>query len=334
MTSRPSPQARDRQLDEVRDRVIADWKKKATADKVLAKANEVRDRLAKGEDIAKIATELGLEVKTAEKVMRTTPASNDLPTAAVAAAFSGPKGTAVVSPGTDEGSQVVIVVTGNEVPAYAAGDGHRTARQAGRPDDLKRSHEPIYCRDQHQSRRCDQPGRCCSSFFRSSPKAEAATAVRMLVEPALAEFARNYDAGQAQVVWTRLVADLETPVSAMLKLSAGRANCFLLESVEGGAVRGRYSIIGFEPDLVFRAFGEKAEINADPKNGQDRYEPVAEPSLQALRRLIARVAHPPAGRPAADVGGRLRLSRLRHGPRRWKSWARRSPTRSAFPTRS
>jgi anthranilate synthase component 1 len=108
----------------------------------------------------------------------------------------------------------------------------------------------------------------------------------MLVEPALADFARVYDSGVAQVVWTRLVADLETPVSAMLKLSAGRSNCFLLESVEGGAVRGRYSIIGIEPDLVFRAFGERAEINADPKGGKDRYEPLAEPSLQALRRLI------------------------------------------------
>jgi anthranilate synthase component 1 len=108
----------------------------------------------------------------------------------------------------------------------------------------------------------------------------------MLVEPAEAEFAKAYEAGEAQVVWTRLVADLETPVSAMLKLSAGRANCFLLESVEGGAVRGRYSIIGIEPDLIFRAFGSKAEINADPKGGRDRYEPMAEPTLSALRRLI------------------------------------------------
>jgi anthranilate synthase component 1 len=125
----------------------------------------------------------------------------------------------------------------------------------------------------------------------------------MLVEPALTDFARSYEAGEAQVVWTRLVADLETPVSAMLKLSAGRANCFLLESVEGGAVRGRYSIIGFEPDLVFRAFGEKAEINSDPKNGKDRYEPVAEASLLALRRLIheSRI-HLPEGLPPMSAG--------------------------------
>ena len=109
----------------------------------------------------------------------------------------------------------------------------------------------------------------------------------MLVEPAEADFARAYKAGEPQVVWTRLVADLETPVSAMLKLSSGRANCFLLESVEGGAVRGRYSIIGIEPDLIFRAFGGRAEVNADARNGRDRYEPMAEPSLKALRKLIA-----------------------------------------------
>ena len=89
----------------------------------------------------------------------------------------------------------------------------------------------------------------------------------MLIEPPADAFARRYQAGEAQVVWTRLVADLETPVSAMLKLARGRANSFLLESVEGGATRGRYSIIGIEPDLVFRAYGARAEINANPERG-------------------------------------------------------------------
>ena len=125
----------------------------------------------------------------------------------------------------------------------------------------------------------------------------------MLIEPAVAEFARRYETGEAQVVWTRLVADLETPVSAMLKLSAGRANCFLLESVEGGAVRGRYSIIGIEPDLIFRAFGAKAEVNADPKSERDRYEPMPEPTLPALRRLIGESRiHLPEGLPPMSAG--------------------------------
>jgi anthranilate synthase component 1 len=110
----------------------------------------------------------------------------------------------------------------------------------------------------------------------------------MLVEPALEGFARAYDGGEPQVVWTRLVADLETPVSAMLKLAQGRANSFLLESVEGGATRGRYSIIGIEPDLLFRAFGSRAEIALEPRRGAvDGFAPTPEPTLDALRRIIA-----------------------------------------------
>ena len=81
------------------------------------------------------------------------------------------------------------------------------------------------------------------------------------IEPDFVTFARNYEEGRPQVVWTRLVADLETPVSAMLKLAHERPNSFLLESVEGGAARGRYSIIGCEPDVIWRANGGKAEIN-------------------------------------------------------------------------
>ena len=136
----------------------------------------------------------------------------------------------------------------------------------------------------------------------------------MLVEPAIADFARTYDGGEAQVVWTRLVADLETPVSAMLKLSAGRADCFLLESVEGGAVRGRYSIIGIEPDLIFRATGDKAEINDDPKAGREIYRAMAEPPLEALRRIIAdsRIRLPAALPPmAAGVFGYLGYDMVR-----------------------
>src|SRR5262245_33780206 len=73
----------------------------------------------------------------------------------------------------------------------------------------------------------------------------------------------------------------------MLKLSQGRANCFLLESVEGGAVRGRYSMIGIEPDLIFRVIGDKAEVNTDPKARPGRFERMDEPSLMALRKVIA-----------------------------------------------
>ncbi len=109
------------------------------------------------------------------------------------------------------------------------------------------------------------------------------------MKPALdfASFASPYEAGQAQLLWTVLVADLETPVSAMLKLGLGRANSFLLESVEGGAIRGRYSAIGFDPDVVWRCRGKTAEINRQALKTPDTFEPCPGPPLESLRALIA-----------------------------------------------
>ena len=83
----------------------------------------------------------------------------------------------------------------------------------------------------------------------------------MSISPDFDAFAASYDSGKPQLVSTTLVADLETPVSAYLKLADGRANSFLLELVEGGSVRGRYSIIGFKPDVIWRCTKGQAEIN-------------------------------------------------------------------------
>ena len=97
-----------------------------------------------------------------------------------------------------------------------------------------------------------------------------------------------YAKGRASVLTTTLVADLETPVSAYLKLAASRAgNMFLLESVEGGASRGRYSMIGLDPDVIFRASGARAEINRRANLDQDAFEPLDAPPLEALRALLA-----------------------------------------------
>ena len=105
--------------------------------------------------------------------------------------------------------------------------------------------------------------------------------------PARESFAKRYRAGEPQVVWTRLVADLETPVSVYLKLALGRPYSFLLESVEGGASRGRYSVIGLAPDVVWRASGETAEINRNPARKPDAFKPDAKPALTSLRELLA-----------------------------------------------
>jgi anthranilate synthase component 1 len=106
------------------------------------------------------------------------------------------------------------------------------------------------------------------------------------VEPAYPAFARRYQEGAAQVVWTRLVADLETPVSAYLKIADARPMSFLLESVEGGAARGRYSMIGLEPDLVWRAFGPRAEVNRNPARRPNVFQPEKRPALETLRALL------------------------------------------------
>ena len=109
----------------------------------------------------------------------------------------------------------------------------------------------------------------------------------MNVEPAFDAFAAAYDAGKPQVVWTRLIADLETPVSALMKLADGRPNSFLLESVEGGRSRGRYSLIGLKPDLIWRCRGDKAEINRNARFQPDSFEPEKKGALASLRALIA-----------------------------------------------
>src|SRR5262245_25855773 len=108
----------------------------------------------------------------------------------------------------------------------------------------------------------------------------------MHIEPAADTFAERYGRGEPQVVWTTLVADLETPVSAFLKV-AGKPMSFLLESVEGGAVRGRYSVIGLEPDLVWRLVDGRAEINREAGRTPDTFAPCVEPPLEALRTLVA-----------------------------------------------
>ena len=110
----------------------------------------------------------------------------------------------------------------------------------------------------------------------------------MAIQPDYAAFARAYDGGQPQALYTRLIADLETPVSAFLKLGEGRDNAFLFESVQGGETRGRYSIIGLKPDLIWRCRNGKAEINRNARATPNDFVPDASPDkpLQSLRALI------------------------------------------------
>src|SRR5579862_5955130 len=97
----------------------------------------------------------------------------------------------------------------------------------------------------------------------------------MASEPEFPAFARAYESCAPQVLYTKLIADLETPVSAFLKLGEGRENAFLLESVQGGESRGRYSNIGLKPDLIWRCRDGKAQINRNARAAPHEFEPDA-----------------------------------------------------------
>ncbi|MES1197068.1 MAG: anthranilate synthase component I [Pseudomonadota bacterium] len=132
------------------------------------------------------------------------------------------------------------------------------------------------------------------------------------LEPLLAEFAGAYARGGG-VVWTRRVSDLETPVSAMLKLGEALPGAFLFESVQGGDFRGRYSIIGAKPDLVWRVRNGVAEMS---RGGFDdkAFRVERDAPLVSLRKLLKAskldmpAALPP---PAAGLFGYLGYDMVR-----------------------
>ncbi len=102
----------------------------------------------------------------------------------------------------------------------------------------------------------------------------------------IADASKALEQGKPALIWRRQVADTETPVSAALKLMEGERGDFLLESVEAGETRGRHSLIGLAPDLVFRADHDKAAVNRHWLSDRDAFEPEGQDSLAALRKLV------------------------------------------------
>ena len=136
----------------------------------------------------------------------------------------------------------------------------------------------------------------------------------MQIEPTAAAFVANYARGATQVVWTTLVADLETPVSAFLKTGLDKPLSFLLELVEGGAVRGRYSVIGLDPDVIFRVRAGTAEINRAALRDRNAFAPARNRRSLALHAFIteSRFALPDKLPPmAAGVFGYLAYDMVR-----------------------
>jgi anthranilate synthase component I len=109
------------------------------------------------------------------------------------------------------------------------------------------------------------------------------------LSPDFDTFRAGWEGGANQVVWARLAADLDTPVSLYLKLAAGRGDAFVLESVTGGEVRGRYSVVGLKPDLIWRCRGTQAQINRDARfdGSESAFQPLPGHPFDEIRALLA-----------------------------------------------
>jgi len=109
----------------------------------------------------------------------------------------------------------------------------------------------------------------------------------MALTPDFETFEKGFAQGHNQIVYARLAADLDTPVSLMLKLAQARQDSFMLESVTGGEIRGRYSVIGMKPDLIWHCHGTHSRINRDARFDGNAFVSQNDDPLTELRRLIA-----------------------------------------------
>ena len=125
----------------------------------------------------------------------------------------------------------------------------------------------------------------------------------MALLPDFAAFEAGWAAGGNQVVYARLAADLDTPVSLMLKLAEAGQNSFMLESVTGGEVRGRFSVVGMKPDLIWDCRGRHSRINRQARFDETAFEELPGDPLDTLRALIAESRiDMPADLPAIAAG--------------------------------
>ncbi len=125
----------------------------------------------------------------------------------------------------------------------------------------------------------------------------------MALIPSFEDFEAGWARGENQLVYARLAADLDTPVSLMLKLADAQAMSFMLESVTGGEVRGRYSVVGLKPDVIWDCRETESRINRQARYDAEAFEPLEGHPLETLRALIAESRiEMPEGMPAIAAG--------------------------------
>ena len=301
--------AHDRPLDEVKDQVVARWRDDEITTRLRAKATEMLDKLKSGTPFSDAAAADTLKPEWRPGIKRSTPPPGLSP-AAVAEIFKTPQDAFGSVEGPNASERIVFHVTEIKVPPLdlESADTKRIdeALRARSTEDLIAQYIARVQSDVGVSINQSALNQVSGGGTQNEPA--------MQTEPTADAFAARYDRGEAQVLWTTLVADLETPVSAFLKIAGSRPMSFLFESVEGGAVRGRYSVIGLDPDLVWRTNGARAEINRNPRSDPAAFAPCPQPPLEALRALIAesRIALPDRLPPmAAGVFGYLGYDMVR-----------------------
>ena len=96
-------------------------------------------------------------------------------------------------------------------------------------------------------------------------------------------FISQYNKGLPQILKKNLIADIETPFSSLLKISKSEKYSFLLESVEGGSKRGRYSLLGCDPDLIWTVEKGKAKIKYLDHNFDYKLD---QKPIHSLKKLV------------------------------------------------
>ena len=97
------------------------------------------------------------------------------------------------------------------------------------------------------------------------------------------KFIEGLQQRKPQILKSDLIADIETPISCLLKLKKNQKYSFLLESVEGGSLRGRYSLIGCDPDIIWEVKNDTASISYQDK---DYDYDISKHPIESLKNLI------------------------------------------------
>ena len=252
--------AHPRPLDEVREQVANDWKQDQQGKKAKAEAEELRTKVTDAQSLDAVAAgQPGASVRPVGPLKRTDQGfQQGLRPDAVAAIFRTPAGS--VAPGVVEGLDGWAIVAVDQVSRAQAGPGPRRQGAPGAHQRHAGRHPPaVRAGAQGALHRLGR--RAAARPDDAGP--DPAGAVRAVdARPSADEFAAAYARGEAQVVWTSLIADLETPVSAYAEArptGGPTASCSRASRAARSAAATRSSAL--KPDLVWRCRGERAEIN-------------------------------------------------------------------------